>query len=86
MQTLANKVQLIGRIGMTPELKELANGGKMLRMSIATDASYKDAEGKRVQDTTWHTLVAWNKTAELAGKLCTKGRQIAAEGALINRQ
>lgn len=86
MQTLANKVQLIGRLGMDPEVKQLANGSKMLRMSIATDASYKDAKGNRVQDTHWHTLVAWNKTAELAEKLCKKGKQIAVEGALVNRQ
>ena len=86
MQTIVNKVQLIGRIGMNPEIKTLANGSKMLRMSIATDASYKDADGKKVQDTQWHTLVAWNKTAELAEKLCTKGKQIAVEGALVNRQ
>lgn len=84
MITLVNKVQLIGHLGMDPEVKSFENG-KMLRISLATDASYKDKDGKKVQDTHWHTLVAWNKTAEIGEKLFKKGKQVAIEGSLVNR-
>ena len=84
MQTLVNKVQLIGRLGMDPEVKNFENG-KMLRISIATDASYKDKDGNKVQDTQWHTLVGWNKIAELGEQFFKKGKQVAIEGMLVNR-
>jgi single-strand DNA-binding protein len=85
MQNIVNKVQLIGRLGIDPEMKNLENGTVLARMSLATDASYKNAKGERVQDTHWHNLVAWNKTAELAEKLLKKGKEVAVEGKLINR-
>ena len=84
MQTLVNKVQLIGHLGMDPEVKTFESG-KMLRVSIATDASYTDKSGNRVQDTHWHTLVAWNKTADQGEKLLKKGKHVAIEGTLVNR-
>lgn len=84
MQTIANKVQLIGFLGSDPEVRTI-NSSKMLRVSIATDASYKDKDGNKVQDTHWHQLVAWNKTAELGEKMFKKGKRVAIEGALINR-
>lgn len=84
MQTLVNKVQLIGHLGMDPEVKTFESG-KMLRVSIATDASYIDKSGNKVQDTQWHTLVAWNKVAERGEQLLKKGKHIAIEGKLVNR-
>lgn len=84
MQTLVNKVQLIGHLGMDPEVKNFENG-KMLRISIATDASYKDKDGNKVQDTHWHTLVGWNKIADLGEQFFKKGKQVAIEGMLVNR-
>ena len=84
MQTLVNKVQLIGHLGMDPEVKNFENG-KMLRISIATDASYKDKDGNKVQDTHWHTLVGWNKIAELGEQFFKKGKHVAIEGMLVNR-
>lgn len=84
MQSLVNKVQLIGHLGMDPEVKTF-DTGKMLRISIATNASYTDKDGKRVQDTHWHTLVAWNKTAEIGEKFFKKGKHVAIEGSLVNR-
>ena len=83
MQSIVNRVQLIGRLGSDPEVKDIKNG-KLLRINIATDASYKDKEGKKVEETQWHNLVLWNKTAELAGQLFQKGRLVAIEGSLVN--
>lgn len=84
MQTLTNKVQLIGYLGMDPEIKSF-DTGKMMRISIATDASYKNKEGNRVPETQWHTIVGWNKMADLGEKLFKKGKHVAVEGNLVSR-
>ena len=82
MQSIVNRVQLIGHLGMDPEVKNFENG-KLVRVSIATDASYKDKDGKKVDDTHWHNLVIWNKTAELAESFFKKGSYVAIEGSLV---
>ena len=85
MNALRNKVQLIGNIGMNPEVKTLDGGKKLAKMSIATNESYKNAKGEYVKETQWHNLIAWGKTAELIEKLFQKGCEVAVEGKLINR-
>ena len=85
MNALRNKVQLIGNIGMNPEVKTLDGGKKLAKMSIATNESYKNAKGEYVKETQWHNLIAWGKTAELVEKLLKKGSEVAVEGKLINR-
>ncbi len=85
MKNLVNRVQLIGHLGMDPEVKSFDNGSTMLRVSLATDASYSNKAGERVQDTQWHTLVGWGKTAELGKAMLKKGKKIAIEGTLVNR-
>jgi single-strand DNA-binding protein len=54
-------------------------------MSIATSDTYKNAKGEKVQDTTWHNLVMWGKTAEIAEKYLDKGSELAVSGKLTNR-
>jgi single-strand DNA-binding protein len=83
MYTLVNKVQLIGRLGGDPEIKETKNGKKMAKFSLATDESYRDAKGEKVENTQWHRLVAWDRNAEIAEKFLKKGQQIAVEGRLV---
>jgi len=85
MNTLKNKVQLIGHVGQTPEIKKLNNGQKMARFSLATNDSYINSKGEKVEQTYWHNLVAWGKTAELIENYVEKGKQIAIEGKLVNR-
>ena len=85
MNALRNKVQLIGNLGMNPEVKTLDGGKKLAKMSIATNESYKNAKGERVTETQWHNLIAWGKTAEIIEKLLKKGSEVAVEGKLINR-
>jgi single-strand DNA-binding protein len=70
---------------MDAELRTFENNKHMARVSIATDASYKDAAGKKVDQTDWHTLVAWGKTAELAGQFFKKGKEVAIDGKLVSR-
>ena len=85
MYALKNKVQLIGNLGNTPEVKTLESGKKMARFSVATSESYRNAKGEKVTETQWHTLVAWGKVAEIVEKFLTKGKEVAIEGKLINR-
>ncbi len=85
MNTLRNKVQLIGNLGNAPEIITLDSGKKLAKFSIATNESYKNAQGEKVQDTQWHNIIAWNKTAEFVEKYLEKGKEIAIEGKLTTR-
>lgn len=85
MNTLRNKVQLIGNLGMEPEIRTTPNGNKLARLSIATNETYKNAKGERVTDTQWHNVVAWGKTAEIVEQLLHKGTEVMIEGKLVNR-
>ncbi len=85
MKNLRNSVQLIGNLGMDPEVKTLESGKTVARLSLATSERYKDQKGEKVENTTWHTLVAWGKTAEIAEKFLKKGSEVAIEGKLSNR-
>lgn len=86
MNTLKNKVQLIGHLGFAPEVRTLENGNTLAKMRIATNETYKNAAGEKVIDTQWHTVIAWGKTAEIAGKYLVKGSEVALEGRLTYRE
>jgi len=85
MSTLRNKVQLIGNLGNNPEIITLDCGKKLAKMSIATNETYKNAQGEKVTDTQWHNVVAWNKTAEIIEKYLQKGSEVVIEGKLTSR-
>lgn len=79
-----NKVILLGRLGKDPELKD-AKGIAICNFSIATSKEWKDDSGEKKEKTEWHNIVAFRKTAEIAGKYLTKGRQVYIEGELQTR-
>jgi len=85
MSTLRNKVQLIGNLGNAPEIITLDSGKKLAKFSVATNDTYKNAQGEKVQDTQWHNVVAWNKTAEIVEKYLEKGKEVAIEGKLTTK-
>jgi single-strand DNA-binding protein len=85
MNNLKNRVQLIGNLGMNPEIKNLESGKKLAKFSIATNESYKNAKGEKIEDTQWHNLIAWGKTADIIEKYLQKGTEVAVEGKLTNR-
>ena len=85
MNALKNRVQLIGNLGQDPEIVTLESGSKLAKFSIATSDYYKNAKGEKVEDTQWHNIVAWGKTAEIVESYLTKGKQVAVEGKLIHR-
>ena len=85
MNTLRNKVQLIGHVGNAPEIVNLESGRKLAKFSIATNETYKNAKGEKITDTQWHNVVAWGKTAELVENYVPKGKEIGVEGKLTSR-
>ncbi len=85
MSTLKNQVQLIGHVGQDPEIKSFEGEKKLASLSIATKDSYKNDKGEKVEETQWHRISAWGKTAELIEKYVTKGKEIAVQGKLTHR-
>jgi single-strand DNA-binding protein len=85
MSKIRNKVQLIGRLGTKAEVKHFETGKTKATLSLATKDVYKNAKGDKVEETTWHNLVAWGGTAEIIEKYTDKGSEIAIEGKLTNR-
>ena len=85
MSSLRNSVQLIGNLGMDPEVKKLDSGKTVAKFSLATSETYKNAEGKKITETQWHNLVAWGNLATIAEKYLHKGSEIAVEGRLTHR-
>jgi single-strand DNA-binding protein len=85
MNTLRNKVQLIGNLGNDPEIINLESGKTLAKFAIATNESYKNSNGEKVTDTQWHNVVAWGKTAQIIEKYVTKGKEVAIEGKLTSR-
>ena len=85
MYALKNKVQLIGNLGNTPEVKAFDNGKKVATFRMATTEVYRNAKGEKIKETQWHNLVAWGKLAEIAEKYLSVGKEVAVEGKLVNR-
>ena len=72
--------RLIGYLGKDPELKQLDGGNALSRVSLATKEVYKNKKGEKVEDTQWHNLIGWGKTAELMDTLLKKGKHIVVDG------
>ena len=86
MSNLKNRVTLIGHVGQSPEVKSFDAKGKLARFSLATNDYYKNAKGEKIEETQWHNVVAWGKTAELIEKYVHKGKEVGLEGKLVTRQ
>jgi len=85
MSTLRNKVQLIGNLGTQPEVITLESGKKLAKFSMATNDSYKNAQGEKITDTQWHNIIAWGNTAQIIEQYVNKGEELAIEGKLTSR-
>ncbi len=83
--SMNNKVQLIGHLGNDPELRDVGNGKRMLRLNLATNERYKGADGEMKENTEWHTVVAWGQTAEKLSNMVRKGSGLLVEGRLTHR-
>jgi single-strand DNA-binding protein len=85
MNTLRNKVQLIGNLGNAPQVITTDTGKKLAKFSMATNETYTGRTGRKETETTWHNIIAWGNVADIAEKYLTKGKEVALEGKLINR-
>ena len=83
--SLRNKVTLIGHTGKDVEVVNFENGGIKASVTLATNDYYTNAQGEKVEDTQWHNLIAFGKTAEIMQKYVTKGKEIAVEGKITYR-
>jgi len=82
---MRNHVQLIGHVGKDPEIKTFESGKKLASFSLATNESYYNDKGDKVEQTEWHNLVAWGKTADIIEKLVAKGKEMLIQGKLTTR-
>jgi single-strand DNA-binding protein len=85
MSRAVNKAILLGRLGADPEIRYTSSGTPVVNVSLATNESYTNREGERVEKTEWHKLVFWRQLAEIAGQYLRKGGQIYVEGTLRYR-
>jgi single-strand DNA-binding protein len=85
MNALRNKVQLIGRLGQDPEIITFDDGNKIAKFSMATDDSYKDKNGDKVERTDWHNVVVKGALVKIVEEYVNKGKEIAIEGKLTTR-
>ena len=83
-----NKVQLIGRLGADPEIKQMVNGKNVARLSIATSQSWKDkSTGERKEKTEWHRVVIFNEgLVNIVQQYLKKGANVYLEGQLSTRK
>lgn len=77
-----NRATVIGRVAHTPELKKLPSGISVVSMSLATNYTYKDQSGSKVEKTDWHNIIAYGKLAETLAQYVEGGQQMLFEGRL----
>lgn len=83
---MLNKAMIIGRLGREPELKYTQNGTPVTTLSIATDESYQDQNGNRVERTEWHKVIVFRRAAENCAQYLSKGSLVYAEGRIQTRK
>ncbi|NNC94958.1 MAG: single-stranded DNA-binding protein [Chitinophagales bacterium] len=82
---MVNKVVLVGRLGADPEVRHFDNDTSVANFRIATNESYKDKEGKRIDQTEWHSIAVWRGLAKVAEQYLKKGMLVYVEGKLKTR-
>ena len=85
MNNIRNRIQLLGHVGQEPEIIVLEDGKKFARFSMATNESYVNAQGEKVEKTYWHQVIFWNKAAAIVEEHVKKGSKLAIEGKLTTR-
>jgi len=83
---IRNSISLIGRLGQDPELKQLESGSSVCKFSLATSEKYTNKQGQKVEDTQWHTCIAWNKLAGIINDISQKGDEVAVRGKMTYRK
>jgi single-strand DNA-binding protein len=82
MKNGINKVTIVGYVGDDPTMKVTQDKSNVTKFRVATNEVFKDREGKEVKKTEWHSIVAWDKRAELLNEYVKKGDPLYIEGKL----
>src|SRR3990167_8070939 len=77
-----NKVVLIGNLGKDPEIRYLPSGDPVASFSVATSEKWTDKSGQKKEETQWHRIEVFGKTAEIVRDYCSKGKQVYIEGSI----
>lgn len=81
-----NQTNLIGRVTRDPELKALPSGNKVCSFSLATNRTWKDKnDNSKKEETDFHNLVAFGRTAEVIAQYVKKGQLLYVMGRLKTR-
>lgn len=83
---MLNKVMIIGRLGRDPEMRYFQTGSPICTLNIATDESYTDSDGNRVNRAEWHRVIVFQRAAENCSQYLTKGSLVYVEGSLQTRK
>ena len=83
---MLNKVMIIGRLGRDPELRYTQGGSPVCTLNVATDESWQDRDGNRVDRTEWHRIVVFQRAAENCNTYLRKGSLVFVEGGLQTRK
>jgi len=86
MNTLRNKVSLIGRLGAQPEVVKFESGNALTRFRIATNEPYKNKAGEWQENTQWFEVKAWGKLGEVVSRILKKGQEVAIDGRIVNSE
>jgi single-strand DNA-binding protein len=82
-----NKVILVGNVGQDPESRYMPNGKAVVNLRIATSEQWKDKQtGDQKEQTEWHSVVMYDRLAEIAAQYLVKGSQVYIEGKLRTRK
>lgn len=81
-----NRVMIMGRLGRDPELRYSQAGKPVCNLSVATSEFYNDQQGNRQEQTEWHRVVVFGRTAENCANYLAKGRAVYVEGRLQTRK
>jgi single-strand DNA-binding protein len=81
-----NRVMIIGRLGQDPKISYTQSGNCVVNLSVATDESYKDSSGQKVERTEWHRIVVFGQAAEFCANYLAKGRLVFVEGRIQTRK
>lgn len=81
-----NKAMIIGRLGADPDVRYTQNNTAVANMSVATSERYRDKNGEQQENTEWHRVVAWGRTAEICQEYLKKGSLVYFEGPIQTRE
>jgi single-strand DNA-binding protein len=77
-----NRVILVGNLGRDAELRFTGTGTPVAKFSVATTETYKGRDGEKKEETEWHRINLWGKSAETLAQYLIKGKQVYVEGRL----